>query len=251
MLTVEEDGDVAVVRMEHGRVNALDLELLEALTSAVTGTDRALVLTGTGSAFSAGVDLRRILDGGPRYTEDFLTALSRMFRAVFDHPRPTVAAINGHAIAGGCVLALACDARLMSGGRIGLSELAVGVPFPVAALEIVRHALGPGADRAVLRAEVVDRDAARVLHLVDEVTWPDELGTDAVAVARELAARPADVYAAAKERLHRPAVAAMEAAAGDDDAVLAGWTSGTARGRIESALAALADRRSASGQPAE
>jgi enoyl-CoA hydratase len=251
MLTVEEDGDVAVVRMEHGRVNALDLELLEALTSAVTGTDRALVLTGTGSAFSAGVDLRRILDGGPRYTEDFLAALSRMFRAVFDHPRPTVAAINGHAIAGGCVLALACDARLMSGGRIGLSELAVGVPFPVAALEIVRHALGPGADRAVLRAEVVDRDAARVLHLVDEVTWPDELGTDAVAVARELAARPADVYAAAKERLHRPAVAAMEAAAGDDDAVLAGWTSDAARGRIESALAALADRRAASGPAAE
>ena len=204
MLTVDEDGDVAVLRIEHGRVNALDLELLEALTAAVTGTDRALVITGTGSAFSAGVDLRRILDGGDRYTEDFLTALSRMFRAVFDHPRPTVAAINGHAIAGGCVLALACDARLMSAGRIGLSELAVGVPFPVAALEIVRHALGPGADRVVLQAEVVDRDRALSLHLVDEVTWPDELLPDALALARELDSRPADVYAATKERLHRP-----------------------------------------------
>src|SRR5918997_4821642 len=101
MLTVDEDGDVAVVRIEHGRVNALDLELLEALTAAVTGSDRTLVLTGSGSAFSAGVDLRRILDGGARYTEDFLTALSRMFPAGFDHPPPTVAAINDHAIAGG------------------------------------------------------------------------------------------------------------------------------------------------------
>jgi enoyl-CoA hydratase len=201
------------------------------------------VITGTGSAFSAGVDLRRILDGGRAYTEEFLAALSRMFRAVFDHPRPTVAAVNGHAIAGGCVLALACDARLMSGGRIGLSELAVGVPFPVAALEIVRHALGSGADRAVLRAEVVDPDRALGLHLVDEVGWADDLLPRAVALARQLAAVPADVYASAKKRLHRPAVAAMAAAARDDDAVLAGWTSDAARRRIEAALAALSGRR--------
>jgi enoyl-CoA hydratase len=245
MLTVDEHGDVAVVRIEHGRVNALDLELLEALTAAVTGSDRALVLTGTGSAFSAGVDLRRIIDGGARYTEDFLTALSRMFRAVFDHPRPTVAAINGHAIAGGCVLALACDARLMSSGRIGLSELAVGVPFPVAALEIVRHALGPGTDRAVLRAEVVDRDRALARHLVDELCLPDYLLPDAVVLAGRLAAVPADVYASAKERLHRPAVAAMAAAADDDAAVLAGWTSAAVRRNIEATLAALSERRSA------
>jgi enoyl-CoA hydratase len=245
MLTVDEHGDVAVVRIEHGRVNALDLELLEALTAAVTGSDRALVLTGTGSAFSAGVDLRRIIDGGARYTEDFLTALSRMFRAVFDHPRPTVAAINGHAIAGGCVLALACDARLMSSGRIGLSELAVGVPFPVAALEIVRHALGPGTDRAVLRAEVVDRDRALARHLVDELCLPDYLLPDAVVLAGRLSAVPADVYASAKERLHRPAVAAMAAAADDDAAVLAGWTSAAVRRNIEATLAALSERRSA------
>lgn len=242
MLTVEEDGDVAVVRIEHGRVNALDLELLDALTATVTASDRALVLTGTGSAFSAGVDLRRILDGGPRYTEDFLAALTRMFRAVFDHPRPTVAAVNGHAIAGGCVLALACDARLMSGGRIGLSELAVGVPFPVAALEIVRHALGPGTDRAVLRAEVAAGDQALALHLVDEVGWADDLLPRAIALAGQLARVPADVYASTKERLHRPAVAAMEAAAGDDDAVLAGWTSDAARRSIEATLTALTGR---------
>jgi enoyl-CoA hydratase len=163
---------------------------------------------------------------------------------VFDHPRPTVAAVNGHAIAGGCVLALACDARLMSGGRIGLSELAVGVPFPVAALEIVRHALGPGADGVVLRAETVDRDRALALGLVDELCWPDDLLGQAVGVATRLAAVPAEVYASTKERLHRPAVAAMQAAAGGDDAVLAGWTSDAARRSIEAALAALSARRS-------
>jgi enoyl-CoA hydratase len=247
MLTVDETDDVAVLRLEHGRVNALDTELLQALTAAVTGSDRALVLTGSGSAFSAGVDLRRILDGGPAYTAEFLFELTRMFRAVFDHPRPTVAAVNGHAIAGGCVLALACDARLMSGGRIGLSELAVGVPFPVTALEIVRHALGPSADRAVLRAETVGPDRALVLGLVDELTAPDELLPQAVALAGDLAARSPEAYRMAKQRLHRPAVETIASASAEEDAaVFAGWTSGETRRRIEGMLSALSDRRSAS-----
>src|SRR3712207_2763953 len=174
MLNVEERDDVTVVRMEHGRVSAMDAELLDALTEAVSASDRALVITGSGSSFSAGVDLRRILDGGRPYTEQFLVALSRMFRAVFDHPRPTVAAINGHAIAGGCVLALACDLRLMSGGRIGLAELAVGVPFPTSALEIVRHALGPRAGAVLLGAQTVDRERALALGMVDELVEPGD-----------------------------------------------------------------------------
>jgi enoyl-CoA hydratase len=242
MLNVEEQGDVAVVRIEHGRVGAMDAELLDAITDAVRDSDGALVLTGTGSAFSAGVDLRRILDGGRPYTEAFLVALSRMFRAVFDHPRPTVAAINGHAIAGGCVLALACDVRLMSGGRIGLAELAVGVPFPTTALEIVRHALGTNADRAVLRAETVGPEQALALGMVHEVPAADELLPRALDLATELAARSPEAYRLAKKRLHRPALEAIGAADDGDAAVLAGWTSEDTRRRIEAALEALTRR---------
>jgi enoyl-CoA hydratase len=244
MLNIEEQADVAVLRLEHGRVNAMDAELLHALTGAVTSTDRALLITGTGTAFSAGVDLHRILDGGRTYTAEFLTALSRMFRAVFDHPRPTVAAINGHAIAGGCVLALACDLRLMSGGRIGLAELAVGVPFPVAALEIVRHALGPRAGRVLVEADAVGGEQALALGLVDELTEPDDLLPRALDLTAELAARSPEAYRMAKERLHRPAVEAIEAASPDEHAaVLAGWTSADTRGRIEAQLERLAARR--------
>jgi len=244
MLNIEERDDVTVLRMEHGRVNAMDAELLDALTAAVTASDRALLITGAGSAFSAGVDLRRILDGGSPYTADFLTALSRMFRAVFDHPRPTVAAVNGHAIAGGCVLALACDRRLMSGGRIGLAELAVGVPFPVAALEIIRHALGARAGRVLLGADTVTADQALALGLVDEVAGPDELLPRALGLAAELASRSPEAYRMAKEQLHRPTVEAIEATTDDEHAaVLAGWTSDGTRDRIEAALQALTARR--------
>ena len=120
--------------------------MLEALTRELDGAAedvRALVLTGTGSIFSAGVDLFRVTRGGADSVRHFLPLLSRFLRTHVAFPRPVVAAVNGHAIAGGCVIALAADARLMAegDGRIGLPELLVGVPFPTAALEVVRFAV--------------------------------------------------------------------------------------------------------------
>src|SRR5215471_19937891 len=103
MLDLEERGDVAIMRLQHGKVNALDLELLLAITEAMRAADqaRAVVITGSGSVFSAGVDLQRIVAGGRSYVQEFLPALSESFMAIFDHPGPVVAAVNGHAIAGG------------------------------------------------------------------------------------------------------------------------------------------------------
>src|SRR5216683_6145023 len=125
----------------------MSLDFCEALTArfAAVSSARAVVLTGTGAIFSAGVDLVRLLEGGAPYIREFLPALSTMLATVFAHPKPVVAAINGHAIAGGCVLACAADRRLMAreGGRIGVTELLVGVPFPPAAMEIMRCATAP------------------------------------------------------------------------------------------------------------
>src|SRR5439155_1238277 len=103
-----------------------------------------LVLVGTGSAFSAGVDLFRILDGGEDYAARFIPALSGAFDDIFAYRRPVVAAVNGHAIAGGCVIVSCADHRLMADGRgrIGVPELLVGVPFPAVALLAVRYGVG-------------------------------------------------------------------------------------------------------------
>ena len=109
------------------------------------------MITGAGRCFSAGVDLPAIVNGGAEYTDRFMTALSAAFLAVFDHPAPVVAAINGHAIAGGCVFAMAADIRLMSAGTIGLTELAVGAMFPMAAIEICRYAMGASVTPAALQ----------------------------------------------------------------------------------------------------
>src|SRR4029079_1989985 len=140
---------IAVVTMDHGKANALDIELCDALATCFDDFRRsdakAIVLTGKGKIFSAGVDLKRLSVGGAEYVRLFLPALHRLYEAVFFHPKPVVAAINGHAIAGGCVLACCADRRLMAqeAGRIGITELLVGLPFPALAFEVMRFTAAP------------------------------------------------------------------------------------------------------------
>lgn len=240
---VDVANGVTTVRFDHPPVNALDLDLLDAVVATMHSIDGPVVITGAGKCFSAGVDLRAIIDGGSEYTDRFVTALSEAFLAVFDHPAPVVAAINGHAIAGGCVFAMCADLRLMSAGTIGLTELAVGVPFPVAALEICRYAMGTSAARAALQAKTIDVETALAQGWVDEVVPSSDLLTRATAIAGERGQHSADAYASTKEQLHRPTRAAIDAGAPTDEKVRASWISDETRRRIVSFLEALAHGR--------
>src|SRR5262245_8485332 len=109
---------IVVLTMTHGKANALDIEFCDAMAARFNdlrkSDTKAVVLTGQGRIFSAGVDLKRLSAGGADYIRRFLPALHRLFEAVFFHPKPVVAAINGHAIAGGCVLASLADLLLMA-----------------------------------------------------------------------------------------------------------------------------------------
>ena len=148
-------------------------------STELRGSDaKAVVLTGQGKIFSAGVDLIRVSEGGADYVRKFLPALHRLYDAVFYHPKPVVAAINGHAIAGGCVLACCADRRIMAreGGRIGVTEMLVGVPFPALAFEIVRFAVPPRyLPEFTLSGATYATDAALQRGWIDEVAEPGEL----------------------------------------------------------------------------
>ena len=244
MLDFEERGEVAIMRLQHGKVNALDLELLLAITEAMRAVDqaRAVVITGSGSVFSAGVDLQRIVAGGPSYVRAFLPALSDSFMAIFDHPGPVVAAVNGHAIAGGCVIAAACDVRLMSQGKIGLAELSVGVPFPPAAMEIMRHAVGPAIGHLVLTAALLDPAQAESIGLIQHVCTAEVLLESAVDRARQMARTPAGVFSVSKRQLQQPARDRIAARSGEAEAVAEMWSSDSTRDAIALYLAALRER---------
>jgi len=227
MVAIERSGGVTVVRMGHGKANALDIELCQALVAAFDAhradDSGALVLVGQGSIFSAGVDLPRVLDGRRPYVERFIPALIRMFEAALFHPKPVVAAINGHAIAGGCVLACAADQRLMAdgAGRIGVPELLVGVPFPFVALEIMRAAAQPHALRELLwGGGTVVAEIALRQGLVDAVVEPEALVARAVDRARSLAALPPQAFALAKRQLLLPIAERLRAHAAQADATM-------------------------------
>jgi enoyl-CoA hydratase len=109
MIEVKTNDGIAVMTLQHGKVNALDIEFCEAIAARfkelAASNAKTIVLTGQGKVFSAGVDLRRLSDGGAEYIREFLPSLHKLYDAVFFHPKPVVAAVNGHAIAGGAVLA--------------------------------------------------------------------------------------------------------------------------------------------------
>jgi len=192
MLQRELDDGVITLRLAHGKASALDLELCHALQAEFEGAAesadiRALILTGTGSIFSAGVDLPRLVNGGKDYVQDFVEALGAMLQALFVFPKPAVAAVNGHAIAGGAIMAFACDYRLMSGGRIGVPEALVGVPFPPLALEVVRFGVPQQHLQPMLHlAKTIEAAEAKSIGIIDEIVPIDNLLNRANAIARQL-----------------------------------------------------------------
>lgn len=231
MLHIDEQPDLITVTMAHGAVNAQDIELLEALSAAFRGrrTDpRPVVITGQGRTFSAGVDLKRLVDGGPEYVERFIPALCEAFLAIFEHPAPVVAAVNGHALAGGFIIVAAADARVGVAGpaTLGVTELLVGVPFPSVPLEIVRFTVGdPIAADLIYTGRRMDVDeCVRVGLLADVVDHADALLPAAADRARRLGALRRPAFRISKQQLRRDTVERIARRREEDDAeVTAVW----------------------------
>jgi enoyl-CoA hydratase/carnithine racemase len=197
---------------------------------------RALVLTGRGTIFSAGLNVAEVLDNDADRTEVLLDALGTALVRLFRLAKPTVAAINGPAIAGGCILACACDKRLIAeGARIGATELKVGVAFPVVAVELLRHACGADAEQLMLDAALVDGEQACRTGLAHRVVPAEDLQAEAVALAGTLAALDAPAYALAKAASRRIALSLVDDPASRelDRRVLTHWQDDQTRGNLE------------------
>lgn len=228
MIDVAINDGIAVVTMRHGKANALDIEFCDALAACFAelrgGAAKAVVLTGQGKIFSAGVDLIRVSEGGADYIRQFLPALHRLYEAVFFHPEPVVAAINGHAIAGGAVLACCADRRITTreSGRIGVTELLVGVPFPALAFEILRFAVpARHLPEFTLSGATYSTDAALERGWIDEIAEPSELLEDAVAMASELAELSPPAFMQTKLQLRQVVIERMETSGEATDRIVA------------------------------
>jgi enoyl-CoA hydratase len=216
------DSGIAVLKADRPPANAMDVELLGEVVAAVgalaADPPAGVVLAGREGFFSAGADLKAVPGYGPAQQREMVHLINAMALGVYGLPCPVVAAVTGHAIAGGMVLALCADLRIASSeGRYGLTEVKVGVPYPQAAIGVVRAELpSPAARRLAFGNELHDAETCLRLGVFDEVVAPDAVVPRAIAVAESLAAMPADVYARTKRDLRGEALDAMRRAAAGD-----------------------------------
>ena len=247
MIDVVRQGAIAIVTLRRPPANAMNLELTEDIAAVFQrlgqdGSVRSVVLTGQGKSFCAGVDLKAVPDFDRAHQRRMVDALNRAFYSVFSCPVPVVGAINGHAIAGGLVLALCCDWRtaVQTPFLAGLTEVRVGVPYPVAAMEVVRQELRPDVARQlVLFGQNITAAAAVEAGVFDEMVDSEALLDRALARANEFAALPRSAFAGSKRQLRQKACEAIEAAIAGAEPLLNGWLSAET---IQAAAAVLAQK---------
>ena len=228
------------VRLAGPGKNALGTKMIQSVLDQVEAAKgEPILFTGEGDAFSAGLNLKEVEGLDPEGMDVFLSRLESFFRTIWLYPGPTVAAVNGHAIAGGCILAMCCDhavATTNPKARIGLNEVAIGLRFPPALLRFVQHSVPPQHhNEVVLGAGLHAPEHALRLGLVHAVS--DDPIAAATARLNAWAKHESDAYAATKRDLRQGIMdATAEEAAAFQQEVVPFWTSPELKAKIRAIL---------------
>lgn len=220
-LTCERDGDVAILRLDDGKANALGPDLIASVSEALRrAADEAgaVVLTGRPGRFSAGFDLS-VLKTGADAGRQLVTAGAELAVQIARHPTPVVAACTGHALAMGAVLLCAADHRIGTSGnfKIGFNEVAIGMTAPLFLLELAADRLSKRhLQRATIQAEIYGPDAAVDAGFLDAAVGPEELLPTALAHAQKLAQLPRGAYVNTRARVRGATLERIEATLADD-----------------------------------
>jgi enoyl-CoA hydratase len=214
------EGPVAVVSLAKSITNPLGSMLVGELLGAVQNVRddpeaKAMVLTSESDRFfSIGLDIPELIELEKDKFADFAEMFDRLCLELYAMPKPTVAAIRGHATAGGAILALCADHRVMTSGRsvMGLNEVKLGVTVPYTTVKMLRDLVGGRtAARIMEMGEFYDPSESLALGMVDEVAPPDDVVSVAIGLATSLAAAPTEAYAAIKGTRTAPVLAEIEA----------------------------------------
>ena len=212
MFEISNIENIRLIQFANGKVNAMSLEFCRDLSKLIddAGSDScsAVVVEGNGRVFSAGVDLKRLISEDLNYLDEFLEQLVGLFEKLFLFPKPLIANVNGHAVAGGCVMACASDAKIAhQRARIGVPELRVGVPFPSLGLEIMRFAAAPQYFRQMINIGATFSDElALAAGLADEIVEPEKMRDRCFDLAKEMSNVPSQVFSLTKKQLRLPAL---------------------------------------------
>lgn len=246
VIGVEYLDQVALVKLDRPVTNALDLELVHELGLALQGVRhdphvRGLVLASSNDKFfSIGFDIPRLFDLPRKEFQAFYRDFNRVCLDLYTLPRPTVAAITGHATAGGCILALCCDYRFIAEGRklMGLNEIRLGVPVPYLTDCILRHLVGVRLARDVMDSGEFYPPATSVqMGLVDQVLPLEQVVPAAIEQARSLGAWSQEAFALIKRNRVEGIEAQVLAHLDEKERVFVErWYSAEARARLKEAI---------------
>ena len=247
-MRIERNGPVALLRLENGKANAMGpsfIERLDALLGQI-GDARAAVITGQGSAFSAGLDLPSLIDLDRATMREFIFRFSAVMLRVFELPIPLVAAVNGHAVAGGCVLALQADVRIGADrdARIGLNETQLGIGLPAVVVETLRWQVpGPSLAALALEGRLFSPREALQCGVLHDLVPEGELLPRSLQRASSLAALPPAGVRMVKQSLRRPAAAAARATeAAEAERWLDTWFAAESQARLRETVSRLKNR---------
>lgn len=209
-VTIEEGGS-AVVAMSHGKVNALDESTVDELIKVMATLEkdpnvRVVVLTGRDKFFSFGFDIPQFMDYSVEDFTHFLKKFTELYRTIFMFPKPVIAAINGHCIASGAMLATACDYRIMVAGRtkIGINELGFGSTVFAGTVEMLKYVVGSrNACKILYSADLFSAGDALTLGFVDKVTTSIDMPRELGEVTRNFASKDMRAFASLKRLLRQ------------------------------------------------
>jgi enoyl-CoA hydratase len=244
IIAVRKNGSIATVTLQRPPANAMSIELTEQIAvvfdDMANDTDvRAVIFTGQGKSFCAGLDLKIVPFFGDADQKRLLNGLNRALYSVYSCPVPVIGAINGHAIAGGLVLALACDWRIGADWSFlaGLTEVLVGIPYPVAAIEIARQELSPRVARdLILFGKNITARLALECGVLDELVPTEQLMERATQKAVQVSKLAQIGFGKVKRQLRSGNLAMIEAAIAGNEPLLNGWLS---KETIEAATSVL------------
>jgi len=233
------------IRLSTGKANAINSGMLDAVDRAFDEFEasdaRAAVVTGYDKYFSAGFALPELVQLDRPKMREFVARFCAVMERVLRCSRPVVAAVNGHAIAGGCVLALQADWRVGADGdhKIGLNEVQNGIGLPGIVTETLRLRVPPSSLVPIaLTGQLFSPRRAHELGLLDEVVPPGELEARAAAKAELLGSAGKEAFAQVKGQLIAPALAAIARDASIEN-WLDSWLSGEGGARVSAVVQKL------------
>ncbi|MCL4848455.1 MAG: enoyl-CoA hydratase/isomerase family protein [Acidobacteria bacterium] len=246
-LQVERAGGVSIITMARGKANAIDAAMLDELHAAVAeasadASARAVVLASASTRlFSGGFDVAEVFPLERAAMAAFFDRFVGLFEALRGLPKPTVAAVSGHAYAGGAILALACDFRVMADGEFGfaLNEVNLGIVLPRRTVQPMLHVCGdPTLRYLLLTGQQLPAARALASGLALELAPVEEVRARAIALAQDLSEKPPSAFAALKASLASPPMTPADRRAVAEE-FAASWDGEESRSRRAAVVAAM------------